>query len=163
MTTPEKREPPALVTHLFELVARDDRAALSRLRRGLGKPPGTDVASFQDVVPYIPEKDEAPSRAWPYFVVAALFASYPVQGSNGTTVANAFASLPETAARDGRFRALLNTHVADLPSHLRQAVGLIGSKDLTFCWARLLGDLRGWSHPDHSVQRRWARDFWGKD
>lgn len=163
MTTPEKRELPKLVAHLFKLVAQDDRAALSRLRRGLGKPPGTDIGSFPDIVPYIPKDEEALSRAWPYFVVASLFASHPVQGPEGSTIGAAMRRVADNPSRNGRFRALLNAHVDDLPSHLRQVVGLIEAKQSAFCWARLLGDLRGWSHPDQYVQRRWARDFWGED
>lgn len=163
MTTPEKRVPPRLVTHLFELVEQDDRAALARLRRGLGKPPGSDIASFPDVVPFIPEVDAGAGRSWPYFVVAALFASHPLQGGEGVTVGGAMRRVADNPSRNGRFRALLNAHVDDLPSHLRQVVSLLEAKGIGLDWAQLLVDLRGWTHPEHYVQRRWARDFWGED
>jgi len=162
MTTPIPPERPALITHLLRLAENADRAAFAQLRRGLGKPPGTNIGSFPYVVPFIPEADSGAARSWPYFVVASLFASHPNQGEAEKSVAAAVRGLKDSPSRDGRFRALLNAHVDEVGDHLRHAVNQLASSGITFDWATLLRDLRGWGHPEQFVQRRWARDFWSE-
>lgn len=153
---------PELITRLLALASADDRAAFAVLRRGLGKPPGTDIGSFPYVVPFIPETDSAPFRSWPYFLVASLFATHPVQGKDKTNMGDAIRALKATPSRDGRFKALLNAHVDDVPTHLRQLVSQLSAGGIAFDWAQLLRDLKGWSHPDQFVQRSWARAFWSE-
>jgi CRISPR system Cascade subunit CasB len=162
MTTPNSPEHPALITYLLRLAANDDRAAFAQLRRGLGKPPGTDIGSFPHVVPYIPEADSGVVRSWPYFVVASLFASHPQQGPDKKSVAAAIRELKDSPSRDGRFRALLNAHVDEVADHLRHAVSQLSSHGIVFDWATLLRDLKSWGHPEQFVQRNWARDFWAE-
>jgi CRISPR system Cascade subunit CasB len=105
-----------------------------------------------------------------YYLVAALFA-YWHQGE--ITVAahppdNLGASLarlktPDTGpSLEARFTALLKSHRDDLPVHLRQAVGLLKSKDIPINWRTLHRDLRYWDHEDSWVQRNWAKSFWGR-
>lgn len=61
-----------------------------------------------------------------------------------------------------RFVALLNCHRDDLPAHLRHAVGLLKSKEIPVDWAELLHDILRWDSESRSVQRAWARAFWGR-
>lgn len=155
----EDKKVPALVQHLLSLA--EDRAALARLRRGLGKPPGADVASYPDVVPFIPDRDLAPQRSWPYFVVAALFAAHPRHHADAGNFGASVRRLPASPTRDGRFKALLNAHEDELGAHLRQLVRQLESQGIAIDWVSLLGDLRWWSHGEQRVQQRWARAFWG--
>lgn len=150
---------PALITRLRKLAEADDRAALAALRRGIGKPPGTEIATYPHVVPFIPNRDSEPQRAWPYFVVASLFGAHPVFGT-AENLGATFRRLKESPSRDARFRALLNAHSNELPGHLRQAVRQLASASISIDWATLLKDLRCWSDPAQRVQQRWARAFW---
>jgi CRISPR system Cascade subunit CasB len=61
-----------------------------------------------------------------------------------------------------RFVGLLNCHADDLDKHLRQAVGLLKSKDIPIDWTRLLHDIQGWIWESRNVQLAWARAFWGQ-
>ena len=154
-----------LIDHLERLVLDQDRGALAALRRGLGKPPGTAMEMHRYVVPFLPR-----GRPWEedvYYLVAALFA-YWHQGE--TTVAahppeNLGASLSRlrsdsSASIEMRFTALLKSHRDDLPSHLRQGVGLLKAKEVPVHWRNLCRDLRHWDHEDGWVQRSWAKSFW---
>jgi CRISPR system Cascade subunit CasB len=59
-----------------------------------------------------------------------------------------------------RFTVLLSAHVDDLPFYLRQAISFLKSKEVAVNWNQLLSDLLNWDHPDHFVQKAWARSFW---
>lgn len=58
-----------------------------------------------------------------------------------------------------RFLALLDADRDGLPHHLRQAVTLLATENLTPDWTQLVGDLLYWGD---RVRRRWARDFYGE-
>jgi CRISPR system Cascade subunit CasB len=154
-----------LIDYLERLVRDQDRSAMAALRRGLGKPPGTVLDMHRYVAPFLPR-----GRPWEedvYYLVAALFA-YWHQGE--TTVAahppdNLGASLASLRSGSGssiemRFTALLKSHRDDLPSHLRQAVGLLKAKQIPVNWRNLCRDLAYWGHEKSWVQRSWARSFW---
>jgi len=157
------------VDYLRSLAKRDERGALAALRRGLGKQPGTAPETFRYVVPFTSTLQRA-ADADAYFLVAALFATHPEatdKGNVGATFAGirrgrGRAEGDEADSLEKRFVALLNAHIDDLPNHLRHAVGLARSAEVGVNWLQLLADIRWWSHPDHIVQREWAREFWGR-
>jgi CRISPR system Cascade subunit CasB len=67
-------------------------------------------------------------------------------------------------ALERRFTALLAAHPDDLPDYLRQAVSFLKSKEVPVNWNQLLWDLQNWDRrddPKYSVQKKWARSFWG--
>jgi CRISPR system Cascade subunit CasB len=150
------------VDHLEKLRNAEDRAALARLRRGLGKEPGTVADMHGLVLPWLPAG--LPRRHEDAcYLVAALFASHPQAGGAGT-LGQSFARLAGATESDSverRFVALLNCHEDELPALLRHAVSLLKSKEVPVNWRQLLYDVQHWSHPDRYVQRDWARDFWG--
>jgi len=156
------------IIYLESLVRRQDRAALAALRRGLGKPPGTALEMARYVVPFLPR--ERPWTEDAYYLVAALFAYWHqgrdvVAASPPGNLGGSLALLvtPESSASlDLRVTALLKGHRDDLPVHLRQAVGLLKSKDISVDWHQLLKDLLNWDHEDQFVQRNWAKAFWGR-
>lgn len=160
------------IKYLESLAATEDRAALAELRRSLGQPPGLAAAAYRHVYQFNPSPyDEAA-----YALVAGLFALHPQswQPAEGETSKNNFgASLARLKKRveenrrtedkgtERRVVALLNSHVDELPEHLRHAVSLCKAHDVPVDWRALLADLRHWSHEDRYVQRQWARAFWG--
>ncbi|MCS7294254.1 MAG: type I-E CRISPR-associated protein Cse2/CasB [Dehalococcoidia bacterium] len=160
------------VDMLRRLAERQDRAALATLRRGLGKAPGTVVELYPFVVPYLPP--QATDRdAWPYFVVAPLFALHPVDWPQdnenrprnfGDSVGWLLQRVPErTTGLTARFRRLLQAELEELPEQLRHLVTLFVPWRVPVDWARLLRDLSRWDDPERAVQRAWARAFvgWG--
>lgn len=166
---PEREQQNPFISYLEDLVRRQDRAAVATLRRGLGKPPGQTLDMCRYVVPFL-----APAvprrREEVYYLVAALFAHWH-QGRDSVGAGaprNLGASLAlmvtsETGpSLDMRFTALLKSHCDDLPVHLRQAVGLLKSNDISINWQQLLKDLLNWDHQDQFVQRHWAHAFWGR-
>jgi len=155
------------IDYLEKLVRRQDRGALAALRRGVGKAPGAAMEMHPYVVPFLPS-----GRPWEeefYYLVASLFA-YWHQGESAVAAHppdNLGASLarlktPDTGpSLEARFTALIKSHREDLPVHLRQAVGLLKSKDVPVHWQHLWRDLRHWDREDGCVQRAWAKSFWG--
>jgi CRISPR system Cascade subunit CasB len=159
------------IGHLQSLVEKEERGQLAALRRGLGQPPGTVAAMYPIVVPWLPE-GAATWREAPYYTVAALFALHPAPGGSGN-LGTSFrlaevndrsnaAGEEHVPAIERRFSALLAAHPDDLPDCLRQAVGLLRSKDVAVDWNQLFSDIQHWGSPTHSVQRQWARAFWGR-
>lgn len=159
--------------HLERVATDGDRAALAALRRGLGKEPGEAPEMYRYVVPWV--RGAAPAREErAHYLVAALFAwhcqgegaSQAAQGAGG----NLGASLDTLApyGSDGResverrFVGLLNSHVDDVPEHLRHAVGLLRGKGIAVDWAQLLWDVERWGWEGRDVQREWARAYWGR-
>lgn len=153
------KEKSRLIEYLEGLIATENRGALAALRRGVGKVPGTEVRTFPHVVPWIPGAEQGRDRAWPYFVVASLFALHPVSRDGGGFGAS-MRRLAVNESLEARFRGLLNAHVDDVPGHLRHAVSLLASNGIGVDWQQLLRDLQGWTHPDRWTQLRWAREFW---
>ena len=158
--------PDAFVTYLERLA--DDRGALAALRRGLGRPPGEDVAAYRYVVPWL--HADAPRRMEAaYYTVAALFALHPEPGGSGNLGDN-YAVARDKRLRDGgddkaierRFAALLNSHADDLPGVLRHAISYLASQEIPVDWHQLLWDTMAWGYPGRDVQREWARSYWGQ-
>ncbi|MBI4504637.1 MAG: type I-E CRISPR-associated protein Cse2/CasB [Chloroflexi bacterium] len=174
MSPPTDREQ-RFVAHLAELVAAEDRAALAALRRGLGKEPGEAAEVFPYVVPWLSSdagRRDREDEEQAYFLVASLFAwhqgAWPAEGDRrrATNLGASFRLAARSRDEGGepgverRFVALLNCHRADLPVHLRHAVGLLKAKEIPVDWAELLHDIRRWDSASRSVQRAWARAYW---
>lgn len=161
----------SFIDFLNGLVRREDRAALANLRRGLGKEPGTVPAVYPYIMPFIHEVDP-PWLELRFQLIAPLFAwhqlDWPRESASSAPAARnlgaSFARLRravDSESIEQRFVALLNAHWDDLPHHLRHAVGLLKAHDLPIDWAQLLRDLDGWNWPSRSIQRAWARAYWG--
>lgn len=152
------------IQYLQTLNARYDRGALAALRRGLGKPPGSEPAMYPYVVPWLP-KNVSRQEEQRYFLIAALFAYHPANtnfGNMGDHLARTRGS-EDDKALERRFTELLAAHEDDLPTYLRQTIGFLKSKDeIPVNWDQLFTDLRYWSYPERNVQRHWARAFWSR-
>lgn len=160
------------IDYLESLVERENRGALAALRRGLGQPPGAAPAMYPYVVPWLPA-DARPWQEAAYYLVASLFSLHPAPGGVGNLGANfrlAAAKEPVSSSADERispverrFTTLLAAHPDDLPDRLRQAIGYLASKDVPVNWHQLFQDLPRWGDPSRSVQRKWARAYWGRE
>jgi CRISPR system Cascade subunit CasB len=140
--------------------------SLAELRRSLSRPPGQDPASLRLVLPLIHWVSEY--EEWRYLLIAGLVALEPSGqlGANGDgpNLGSAFRQLAQTASEEATERRLIRLLDADqaaLPHHLRQSIRQLNSAGVPWDAARLLSDLRFWTHPDRFVQRAWARSFWG--
>lgn len=162
MTAPPRKIHP-FIAYLEKL--KDDRAAMAALRRGLGKPAGYVPEMFPYVVPFIPA-DVHGWRENTYYIVASLFGFYHDRVTNNGNLGNHYAALRAKAvdntAVERRFTNLLSAHPEELDFHLRQAIGLLKSKEVAVNWNQLFTDVSRWNHPDSRVwvQKAWARAFW---
>jgi len=139
---------------------RNDRAAMARLRRGLGKSGGTpEMCRF--VAPFLPNDANA-YVIDRYFLIASLFALHPESAGRGSSMGKVFrAMMAASPSVERRFENLLNVDAKDLGGHLRQAVSLAKSKGVWVDFHQLFNDIWHWNYPGRSVQMRWAREFWG--
>lgn len=154
------------IRHLQKLADGQERGALASLRRGLGQPPGTVVDMYRYVEPFLGQERGVGFKESAFYLVAALFALHPKStetGNMGDHMARTRSESGEDAL-ERRFTALLAAHPDDLPDYLRQAVSFLKSKEEPVNWNQLLWDLQNWDKrddPKYSVQKKWARSFWG--
>lgn len=149
------------VIFLERLRDSKDRAALARLRRGLGKKMGTPQM-FPYVVPFLYESMGKREQEH-YFLVASLFALHPEASSKGTSLGKVFKRMSDgSESIEKRFMNLLSADPADIGGHLRHAVSLAKNKTIPIDYHQLIYDLKYWGHQDRFIQFKWARDFWGK-
>lgn len=156
-----KVEVDPFVAMLERLRKNDDRAALAKLRRGLGKKMGTPEM-FPYVVPFLPKSRQGEEH---YFLVASLFALHSDPADRGRSMGAVFRGIMGESGSESiekRFVQLLSADVEDIGGRLRHAVSLAKYKRVGICYHRLLGDLRRWNHRDRFVQLGWAKDFWGR-
>lgn len=154
-----KRRVEGFVGHLVQLADREDRAALSALRRSLAFAPGTYPPSFPYVEAWTASLPESVRQA--FYLGAGLFA-HNQRHSPGNTLAKALArerTARDSASIEGRFLALLDAEEDELGYKLRQLVFLIGEKPLD--WVQLIYDVSHWDSDSRWVQVRWAKEFYG--
>ncbi len=156
------------------LVARRRRPeVMAALRRGAGKRPGTAHEMYPYVVPWLPDREDAPWDEVRYYLVATLFAVHqqssptcphaPGAGSVGRamwTLRGRQGVSPEAVER--RFLSVVSADADTLPDRLRQTVTHLRGQSISMDYVGLGRDLQGWGRPARPVQRRWARDFFAR-
>ena len=157
--TKEERE--RLIKRLEELRENEDRAALATLRRALSGRPEDTLRAFRFIGYQLPAREDDQDLG---ILVGALFAHHPTKGGVGN-MGDHVAMLrraDENKAQSAErwFTALITSHRDDLPTALRQVVGLLESGQIPVNWTQLLYDLDYWDHERHFVQREWALAFW---
>jgi len=150
------------IASLENLRDSKDRAALARLRRGLGKEMGVPEM-YRYIYPFLHER-----RQERYcFLVASLFGLHSDRAKRGVSFGAVFREIwkkfKESESIEKRFTNLLSADPAELGEHLRHAVSLAKSKGVPVDYYRLFFHIKMWDHPDRFVQRDWARDFWGNE
>jgi CRISPR system Cascade subunit CasB len=155
-----KVEESAFVKRLEGLKESKDRAALAKLRRGLGKKMGTPEM-YPYIVPFLSSNEWQHEN---YFLIASLFAFHPEPSPRGWTMGTVFRHIAEGSESESvekRFIHLMSADAEDIGEYLRHAISLAKSKRVGVDYHQLLSDLNFWDHPDRFVQLRWAKDFWG--
>lgn len=155
----EQENEARFIGFLQSLERRQDRGALARLRRSVGKEVPS-AESLRLVAPYLPDDKRRSWRVRCYELVAGLFGLHPAAGGSGN-MGNTFQRLGYHESAQKRFAALLESDADDLPYRLRQAVSLARSRDVPIDWLRLLRDIQEWNRGDRRVQYWWARAYWG--
>lgn len=141
------------------------RAVLAKLRRGLGKKEGSPEM-YRYVVPFLDPEKKRDFDDERHFLIASLFALHP-KPTRGVSMGKVFRVMADLGANkksesiEKRFEYLLSVDGEDLGGHLRQAVSLAKSKDVSIDFHQLFSDVKDWSRSGKPVQLRWARDFWG--
>jgi len=150
------------------------RGILAKLRRGVGKEPGTDSDAYPFVVPRLPQRER---QHRDYYTVAALLALHPMntqppegpktRHNMGTTMRLAAIAAHgvgeiEGSSTERRFVAMLDSHRDELEDHLRHAIRLARSREVPVNYLQLLKDLGRWNLEGRRVQRAWAAQFWGR-
>lgn len=155
--------------------SRRDRGALAGLRKGLGEPKGWHPAVSMVVDRAIGDVDLYNSQRDVLNITAALFSLHPHirrrdEGVWGTSLMESLSQLQKSLGRtsdedrqalDRRVMALLNANKEDVFHHLRHLIRLFRNSDVAIDWMQLAHDLDRWASPERSVQRRWARNWWG--
>ena len=147
---------------LTGLAARENRAALAALRRGLSADRSASASMYPYVAGWVTDKDTDWNEEC-FYLVAALFGRHPKGDSAGGDFGWSCRELQEETGGESferRFVALLASDPAGVGVHLRHAMSLAASKNIAVDWSQLLRDLEQWGHPQRFVQRRWARSFW---
>lgn len=96
------------------------------------------------------------------FMIASLFALHPASKTTGNMGDHmrALAGKRSKKATENHFLHLLDKRRDTLESPLRRAITMLKDQDIPINWHQLMRDIRNWDHPDHFVQRNWARAFW---
>lgn len=152
-----------LVNHLLYLARTLDekpesRAALAELRQATQNP----LRAAKHVVPHLleprPGREEAQERL--LYNVASLFA-YHRKHAEGVSLGRAFRQInDDSGSVERRFLQLLAADTEHLTGHLRHAVRLLESRDVSLDWYRLTNDVLGWDHENKPKQHALARDFY---
>ncbi|MDQ3062209.1 MAG: type I-E CRISPR-associated protein Cse2/CasB [Acidobacteriota bacterium] len=162
----EPREKSEFIKELEKLAKRKDRAALAHLRSGLRRKDSRSTEMYPVIGRFLSEKTNR-SYENAVFIVAALFAYYPDAKTNAGNLGASLRQLKDDSdSIEKRFVALLNAEADELPDYLRQIIGLLKSKEIPVNWQQLFKDVQYWETTDEtskreSVQKRWARSFWG--
>lgn len=164
------------IARLKEL-QKTDHGRMAAMRRNAGDTlTGRGTAWFYSLLP----RNRKRYREV-YFLVATLFDFNRIEGvagDFGTTMIRLATAMQKSAKEFRRFHILLDAEFdtvydrddpnepwseggGELAYRLRQMVKLTASKGVGIDWAELLVDLCHWSHPNRSIQKKWARTFFG--
>jgi CRISPR system Cascade subunit CasB len=152
-----------------------DRGRFAALKRNCGnslaKARGDVFWFYGWLECYLPPNSHE-SREEIYWLVATLIGHnpYSFQGNLGKSLA-VLAQRTRREPVERRFLALLDCEVfpdqhiteSELAFRLRQTIRLLASKEIGVDWVQLLNDLERWHSPERSVQKCWARQFYGSE
>ena len=154
------------IDHLEELVKKEDRATLARLRHRLA----FDSEENPPVIGFVERFTSSLEdyQVWEreaYYLTASLFATHPDQSKDeseslGATFRRVYYERGESESVEKRFLALIDADSEQITNRLRHAIKLIRSNEFSVNYDLLLLHLKSWQSEKHWVQQRWARDFY---
>lgn len=146
----------------LEELNKSDTKVRAVLRRSLAFDPGTFVAAFPYVEPFV--KNEGDSwRRQVHYLIAGLWAAHWRDGRTGEPMAlgkacAGYQMASGSVSTERRFITLLDSDADQLSHRLRQIVALL--KDYSIDFEGLLNGLSYWSDDRKRTQTAWARDFY---
>lgn len=155
-----KREPDPKVEKFLQNLSALDAGGKARLKRDAGKPlaEAQSLGLFYRLLPY----GLSAAQEEIYFLVATLYplADGGSKGNFGASLRRA-RDLKNHKGLDRRVEILLDSDATQLPFRLRQAVRFLKSRQVAVNWQKLLEDLLRWNYLNHTVQKQWARAYFG--
>ncbi|MDR3349338.1 MAG: type I-E CRISPR-associated protein Cse2/CasB [Acidaminococcales bacterium] len=166
------------------------KAALAKLRRGAGKPPGETPEIFDVTLGNLPEElasrgkiaESGPTRAeWAIHTVLTLYALHrqgkaatmnmetkeiagkKIYGNSLGAAARKLVKSDNEETIKRRFDTIATAKdLAELAHHARGLVQLFKADDIPLDYPRLAEDLYWYQFPDHQNKLilRWGEDFW---
>jgi CRISPR system Cascade subunit CasB len=144
---------------------KNDSGAKATLKRALS---GNDRHIRQTYSLLLPYLDGIPEWQQDIWIFVACLDTYHDQEKEPIPRNFAHSCLDlhnssESKGSERRFRALLDTDLADIQSPITALVRQIKNKKdkkMGVYYPQLIADLCNWDHPDQFVQDRWARTFW---
>jgi len=156
------------------------RAELARLRRGIGKLPGSMPELWDITIKDLPEilvgKDEKPSYGeWAVYTTLTLFALHQ-QGKDlksqcmnqeGMFLGKAVRTLIQTSEDENRVKrrfdaAATSNSMEEIAHHLRGLIQLLKSENIPLDYPKLTEDLYRFQFPEarDNVRLMWGREFY---
>jgi len=157
------------------------KAALAKLRRGIGKPPGSIPEIWELTLKGLPEnlfsQGGIPTEAeWAVHIALTLYALHqqgkdPVYKSmnlKGKTLGQAVRGLVETQKDESRVKrrfdaAATSNDLTEFSYHLQGLVQLLKSKNIPMDYVQLTEDLYGFQRSEEDRDRirlKWGRDYY---
>jgi CRISPR system Cascade subunit CasB len=160
MPEPQQREQIGDFVERLAQLAPGDRA---RLKRDAGKTMAEShsIGLAYRILPY----GLGARREEIYFLLATVYPLADGGGAGNLGDALRLARDPKPDKNKGldrRVEILLDADVTQLPFRLRQTVRLLKSRRVKVNWEMLLADLLAWERPDRPIQKRWARQYFGR-
>ena len=154
-------QPDPKIAYFINRLERLDPGGRARLKRSAGErlTEAREIAFFYSLLPSgVQERQEEP-----YFLAATLFPLVD-GGGKGDLGASLRRARNDKNAKglDRRVQALLDADEAQLSYRLRRAIFFLQSNRVRVNWVRLLEDLLRWNSSTRSVQRHWARSYFGE-
>lgn len=163
--TPAAIEKAAKFLESVQQKIKQDNGANAALKRALTGE-ARHLRAVYPIVLYPLERQGIQYNQDEWIFVACLLAYYPQHidkddRRNFGHSARGLAGENSSGGADRRFRALLDTSLADLRSPLAAMVRQMKSRGIALNYPKLIVDLCRWEHPDQYIQDQWARAFWG--
>lgn len=146
----------------LEQRTKNDSGTKATLKRALSGDDRHIRRTYPFVLPYLKGIPEWQQNVW---IFVGCLAIYHNQDPKPTSrdFAKSCLDLKNKGQSQGperRFRALLDTSLADIQSPITALVRQFKSQGIKVYYPQLIVDLCNWEHPDQFVQDRWARTFW---
>ncbi len=104
------------------------------------------------------EKNQRAPRREVAWLIAKLYAAYPLPQREGATLAKVLGGIqPHDEARRRRFDELLSLSLPELEPALRWALALVGAADGAMDWVRLTDQLSIWEREE--TRLKWANEY----
>lgn len=155
------------IVRIIKSPEQSRRAALAKLRRGVGKPPSMVPEIWEITIGALPENaGEYAEQA--VHVALALFAMHrqgtEISGQNGGTLGAAVSKLKNGDNDDAVTRRFNSAVTADtineLSVHVRSLVQLLRSKGIDMDYPGFAQELYYWQIDPERTRLKWGRDYW---